>query len=146
VTAVVHVDAPPERVFEYFVRPDALARWMGDAVALEPQPNGRFELDVHGAPVRGEYLEIDPPHRLTVSWGYAGSDRLPPGASTVEVRLIADAAGTRVELEHRDLPGTETPGHASGWKHYLARLRTAGAGGDPGPDEGMPDPGAGRSG
>ena len=68
------------------------------------------------------------------------SDHLPPGASTVEIRLIADRGGTRVELEHRDLPPSERPGHISGWTHYLARLEAAAAGRDPGPDPGMPDP------
>jgi uncharacterized protein YndB with AHSA1/START domain len=139
-TSTVHVEAPPERVYEYFVRPDLIERWMGDSAVLEAQPGGRFELEVKGAPVRGEYVELDPPHRLVWSWGYAGSDRLPPGASTVEVRLVADAGGTRVELEHRDLPGAEVPGHESGWGHYLARLGIAGRGGDAGPDGGMPAP------
>jgi uncharacterized protein YndB with AHSA1/START domain len=138
VAASVFVEASPERVFEYFTRPEALVRWMGDFALLEPKPNGRFTLDVGGAPVRGHYLELDPPHRLLISWGYAGSERLPPGASTVEVRLIADGVGTRVELQHRDLPTEETRGHVSGWAHYLGRLQTAAAGGNPGPDPGMP--------
>jgi hypothetical protein len=58
----------------------------------------------------------------------------------VEIRLTADRGGTRVELEHRDLPPGERPGHISGWTHYLARLEAAAAGRDPGPDPGMPDP------
>jgi uncharacterized protein YndB with AHSA1/START domain len=136
--ASVFVEAPPERVYEYFTRPEAIVRWMGDYALLEPKPNGQFTLDVRGAPVRGRYLELDPPHRLLISWGYAGSERLPPGASTVEVRLIADGAGTLVELHHRDLPTEETQGHARGWAHYVARLRAAGSGGNPGPDPGMP--------
>ena len=140
VTASVHIDAPPERVYEYFTRPEAIVSWMGDYALLEAQPGGRFDLDILGAPVRGRYLHLDPPHRLLISWGYAGSDRLPPGASTVEVRLTAERGGTRVVLEHRDLPPQERPGHASGWTHYLARLRVAGSGRDPGPDAGMPAP------
>lgn len=145
VTASVFVEAPPARVYEYFTRPEAIVRWMGDYALLEPSPNGRFTLDVRGAPVRGRYLELDPPHRLLISWGYAGSERLPPGASTVEVRLTADGSGTRVELEHRDLPAEETQGHGSGWAHYLARLQAAAGSGDAGPDPGMPEGGAARS-
>lgn len=140
VTASVHIDAPPERVYEYFTRPEAIVSWMGDYALLEARPGGRFDLDILGAPVRGRYLLLDPPYRLLISWGYAGSDRLPPGASTVEVRLSAERGGTRVVLEHRDLPRPERPAHASGWTHYLARLRVAGSGRDPGPDPGMPDP------
>src|SRR5215469_16144499 len=125
VTASVHINAPPERVYEYFTRPEAIVSWMGEYALLEAEPGGQFVLDIKGAPVRGRFLELDPPHRLLISWGYAGSDRLPPGASTVEVRLTADHGGTRVELQHRDLPPSEQPGHVSGWTHYLARLEIA---------------------
>jgi len=138
VTASVEIAAPPERVFAFLVDPAAIVRWMGERPALDPRPGGDFALDVRGAPVRGEYLVVEPPHRVVLSWGYEGSQRLPPGASTVEVRLVPIPGGTRVELEHRDLPGPEVAGHAEGWTHYLARLAGAGAGGDPGPDPGMP--------
>jgi uncharacterized protein YndB with AHSA1/START domain len=138
VTASVHIDAPPERVYEYFTRPEAIVSWMGEYALLEAAPGGRFVLDIKGAPVRGHFLELDPPHRLLISWGYAGSSHLPPGASIVEIRLTADRGGTRVELQHRDLPPGQRPGHASGWAHYLARLQIAASGLDPGPDPGMP--------
>ncbi|HEX6522806.1 MAG TPA: SRPBCC domain-containing protein [Streptosporangiaceae bacterium] len=136
VTATVHIDAPPERVWEYFTKPGALLEWMGEYAILEPEPGGEFTVNVKGAPVRGRFLHLDPPRRLLISWGYAGSDRLPPGASTVEIRLTPDGAGTRVDLEHRELPPAEEPGHVIGWAHYLARL-TAAAVGDAGPDPGM---------
>jgi uncharacterized protein YndB with AHSA1/START domain len=138
VTASVLIDAPLERVYDYFTRPEAMVRWMGDYALLEAQPGGRFELDIRGTPVRGRYLELEPPHRLLISWGYAGSEHLPPGASTVEIRLTAAPGGTRVVLEHRDLPEPEGQNHELGWTHYLPRLRTSAAGGDPGPDPGMP--------
>jgi uncharacterized protein YndB with AHSA1/START domain len=139
VSATVYIDAPPQRVYEYFTKPDAILTWMGEYAQLDPTPGGRFEVDVKGAPVRGQFLHLDPPHRLLISWGYAGSERLPPGASTVEVKLSAEGAGTRVELQHHDLPTAEHPGHTSGWNHYLARLKATADGHDPGPDPGMPE-------
>jgi hypothetical protein len=33
--------------------------------------------------------------------------------------MIAQRDGTRVELEHRDLPEPETETHIGGWTHYL---------------------------
>ena len=138
VTATVHIDAPPERVWEYFTQPEAIVRWMGEYALIQPETGGQFAVDVKGTPVRGRFLHLDPPHRLLISWGYAGSDHLPPGASTIEVRLTACDGGTRVDLEHRDLPPAEQPGHVTGWTHYLARLSAA-AVGDPGPDPGMGD-------
>jgi uncharacterized protein YndB with AHSA1/START domain len=85
-------------------------------------------------PVRGRYLELEPPHRLVISWVHAGSDRLPPGSSTVEITLTPIATGTRVSVEHRDLPPEDAVHHAVGWPHYLGRLACAGRGDDPGPD------------
>jgi len=139
VTASIHIDAPPERVYEYFTRPEAIVTWMGEYALLEAEPGGRFCVDIKGSPVRGRFLHLDPPHRLLISWGYAGSDHLPPGASTVEVTLTADRGGTRVDLEHRDLPPAEQPRHVPGWTHYLTRLHAAASGRDPGHDPGMPD-------
>jgi uncharacterized protein YndB with AHSA1/START domain len=133
-TASVHIEAAPEQVFEYFTSPEAIVRWMGDYALLQPAPGGAFEVDVNGVPVRGRYLEVEPPHRLLISWGHAGSDRLPPGASTVEVRLSPAAGGTRVEIEHRDLPEDMRDAFGRGWPHFVARLAVAAAGGDPGPD------------
>jgi uncharacterized protein YndB with AHSA1/START domain len=138
ILASILVDAPPYRVYEYFTRAEDIVRWIGDYALLEPEPDGRFELDIRGTPVRGRFLKLEPPHRLVISWGYAGSEDLSPGASTLEVRLIPDGDGTRVEIEHRDLPDEQIEPHQIGWHHYLPRLMAAITSGDAGPDQGMP--------
>lgn len=130
----VHIAAVPERVFDYFTRPEAIIRWMGDRAVLDPRPGGEFTLYIAGVPVRGRYLEVDPPRRVVISWGRGGSRSLPPGSSTLEVTLIPEAGGTTVRIVHSGLPEPERCKHAIGWAHYLSRLVTAGAGGDPGPD------------
>jgi len=130
----VDIAAPPEAVYPYFTRPDAIVSWMGDYAVLDAQPGGIFSVDINGVPVRGRYLELDPPHRLCISWGHAGSDLLPPGGSVVEITLTAIPRGTRVSIEHRDLPPEEAAKHAVGWPHFLTRLTAAASGRDPGPD------------
>jgi uncharacterized protein YndB with AHSA1/START domain len=122
ITAEVHVEAPPERVFDYFTQPEKMLRWMGDWAALTPEPDGEFSVDVGGVAVRGRYLELDPPKRLLISWGHEGSDRLPPGSSRLEIVLTPDARGTRVEIVHSGLPDPESVEHRRGWGHFLARL------------------------
>jgi len=89
---------------------------------------GAFEttVDLNG-PVRGRYLEIDPPRRVVVSWGVAGSTGLPPGATRVEFTLTPTEAGTRLRRTRR-------PVHGTGWRHFLAGLGRAAAGEDPGTD------------
>jgi uncharacterized protein YndB with AHSA1/START domain len=130
----VHITAPPEAVYPYLTQAEAIVAWMGDYAVLDAVPGGVFHLDINGVPVRGHYLELDPPHRLLVSWGHAGSDRLPPGSSTVEITLTPIRDGTRVTVEHRDLPPENAAQHAAGWPHFLTRLSVAAHGDDPGPD------------
>ena len=86
-----------------------MIRWMGQHATLEPVPGGAFEIDINGVPVRGRYLEIDPPRRVLVSWGVAGNPDLPPGATQVEFTLTPTPAGTRLRLVHRGLPPTRHP-------------------------------------
>lgn len=136
----IDINAEPGEVFAYLTTPAGLAAWLGQDADLEPTPGGRFAVEVAGYPVRGQYLHVERPHRVVVSWGFAGSDDLPPGASTVEFVLTAIGSGTRVELSHRDLPDPEVPGHADGWANFLPRLAIAGAGGDAGTDHWRPQP------
>ena len=64
----------------------------------------------------------------------AGNAGMPPGATEVEFTLTATPAGTRLRLVHRGLSAGQEQIHAAGWQHFLARLTSAAAGGDPGPD------------
>jgi uncharacterized protein YndB with AHSA1/START domain len=126
--------APIEEVFRHLTDPAAMIRWMGQHATLDPAVGGAFEVDINGIPVRGHYLEIDPPRRVVVSWGVAGNSDLPPGATQVEFTLTPTADGTRLRLVHSKLPASQAPMHATGWNHFLPRLTLAAAGTDPGPD------------
>ena len=133
-TTSVRIDASPADVFPYLTDAGLIVRWMGNWADLDPTPGGKFVLDINGVPIRGEYLVVEPPHRVVFTWGAAGSDVLAPGSTTVEIQLRPEGDGTLLELAHRDLPPEEAPKHDIGWAHFLARLAIAGAGGDPGPD------------
>jgi uncharacterized protein YndB with AHSA1/START domain len=133
-TTEVDLPAPAEEVFRHLTDPVAMIRWMGQHAVLKAVPGGAFEVDIDGIPVRGQYLEIDPPHRVLVSWGVAGNTDMPPGATEVEFTLTPTPDGTRLRLVHRGLPPSQQEMHAAGWQHFLARLTIAAAGDDPGPD------------
>ena len=138
-TASIRIAAPPGEVFPYFTDPELLVRWMGDWAELQAKPGGAFDVNITGVPVRGEYLRVDPPHRLVFTWGVAGNELLPPGSSTVEISLHPDGDDTVLELLHRGLPADEVPKHRTGWDHYLPRLLSAAGGDDPGPDPWVQD-------
>jgi len=130
----IEIAAPPERVFDYFVEPALLVRWMGDFARLEARDGGLFAVDINGVVIRGHFVRVVRPMLIEIAWGEAGNEAMPPGATRVIVRLTATAGGTRVELEHSGLAPGEASKHAMGWPHFLERLAEAGAGGDPGPD------------
>lgn len=134
----IEIDAEAADVFEYLVTPGAMTAWMGERAVLEPQPDGVFEVDIAGLSIRGRYLEIERPRRVVVSWGVAGSDDLPPGASTVAFTLTSTARGTRVDVVHSGLPDPLLAGHADGWEHFLPRLVIVAQGRDAGNDYWVP--------
>jgi uncharacterized protein YndB with AHSA1/START domain len=131
----VDIDAAPEFVFGFLTTNTGMNAWMGQWSDLDPTVGGRFSVDIAGSPVRGE---VDPFNRVVVSWGFIGSEDLPPGASLVAFTLTPISTGTRVDLLHSKLPERHELGHASGWEHFLERLSEAGRGVDLGPDTWKP--------
>jgi uncharacterized protein YndB with AHSA1/START domain len=136
----VAIAASPETVWEFLVDPDKATRWMGQKCTFEARPGGIYRCAViPGHTARGEFVELDPPHRLVFTWGWEpgkdGENPVPPGSSTVEIELVPDGNGTLLHFTHRDLPSAEAAeSHSHGWDHYLERLRIAAKGDDPGVD------------
>ena len=133
----VSIAASPETVWELLVDPDKVTRWMGEQATFELQPGGIYRLGVvPGHTARGEFVEIDPPHRLVFTFGWEdGSSVVTPGSTTVEIVLEPQGGGTLLHFAHSGVPSTDSAeSHAHGWDHYLARLVVAGGGGDPGHD------------
>jgi uncharacterized protein YndB with AHSA1/START domain len=129
----VHIAATPETVFPYFTDPDRYVLWMGTRAELEPRPGGVYRVTMRdGVQASGEFLEVDPPHRLVFSWGWNHDHAVAPGSTRVEVTLAEEDGGTRVVLRHAGLPdsGQQTH-HRKGWELYLGRLALASIGRDP---------------
>ena len=133
-----HVAAPPAAVFALLTDPEKILRWMGTEAQVEPQPGGLYLINVTGARVaRGAFREVVPVHRLAYSFGWDGSEAVPPGSGLIEIDLIEQDGGTLLRMTHSGLPSaTHQASHAKGWIHYIGRLTKAAAGQDPGPDRG----------
>jgi uncharacterized protein YndB with AHSA1/START domain len=130
----IDIDATPEQVFDHFVSPELLVRWMGDVARLEAVEGGLFSVDINGVLIRGHFVRVDRPRLLEIAWGEAGNEVMPPGATRLRVTFEARGGKTRVEVEHSGLVPAEAAKHAVGWPHFIERLGIAAAGGDPGPD------------
>jgi uncharacterized protein YndB with AHSA1/START domain len=69
-------------------------------VIFEPRAGGRvYERSVAGEELAwAEVLAYEPPSRIVLAWNPSREER---PRTEVEVRFIAEAGGTRVDLEHR---------------------------------------------
>jgi uncharacterized protein YndB with AHSA1/START domain len=130
----IDIAATQEQVFDYFVRPELLVRWMGDFARLEANVGGVFSVDINGVLIRGHFVRVERPNLIEIAWGEAGNAAMPPGATRLLVSLAPHAAGTRVTLEHSGLVPGEAKKHAVGWPHFIQRLAVAAGRADPGPD------------
>lgn len=134
---IVRIAASPEVVFGLLTDPELIPHWMGLGAEVDPRPGGIYRCAMvrHGIFIRGEFVEVERPHRVVFTWGWEGSDRLvPPGSTRVEFTLRRDRDETLLTLRHSGLPAGHDDFHQLGWAHYLARLAEIAAGRDPGPD------------
>jgi uncharacterized protein YndB with AHSA1/START domain len=132
-----HIPAPPAAVFALLTDPEKILRWMGTEAETEPVPGGLYLVNVTGARcARGSFREVVPVHRLAYSFGWDGSEVVPPGSSLVEIDLLDQPpGGTLLRLTHSGLPNAEQcASHNEGWAHYLDRIACVCSGRDPGPD------------
>ena len=135
------IPAPPAAVFALLTDPEKILRWMGTDAQVEPQPGGLYLLNVNDTRVaRGTFREVVPVHRLAYSFGWEGSEEVPPESSLIEIDLIEQPEGTLLRLTHTGLPTVEQcANHDEGWAYYIGRLGEVAAGRDPGPDRHGPE-------
>ena len=133
----VQIAAPPATVFAFLTDPEKIVSWMGVEATAEAHPGGLYFHKVRSdRAARGEFREVVPVHRLAYSFGWDGSEVVPPGSSLVEIDLMEQPPdGTLLRLTHTGLPNAEQcAAHAEGWAHYVDRLAAVASGRDPGPD------------
>ncbi len=129
------IDASPDEAFALFTEPERIRRWQAISAAVDLRVGGEYRLTITpGNIARGTYTEIEPGKRIVYTWGWVGSDDLPPGASTVVVDLEPSGDKTLVRVTHRGLSADQAVSHAEGWTHYIERLDDLTGSGDAGLD------------
>ncbi len=128
---------PAERVFDAWLDPTQIGRWMFGPVVreerivrltLDARVGGTFSFVVErqGQEIdhTGEYVEIDRPRRLVFTWGTRDSL---PETSRVTIELTPVPAGCELKLTHEMSPrwAEFTERAASSWKTMLGALERA---------------------
>jgi uncharacterized protein YndB with AHSA1/START domain len=125
----IHVDARPETVFAFFTEPAKMTQWLCEAAELDPRPGGichQTHRDDDGVPheMVGEYVELDPPHRVTFTWAFSEGSLHSGDDSKVTVELRPDGDGTAVTLSHYGARSHRAD-RDGGWSRLLPRLAGA---------------------
>ncbi|MDX8540996.1 SRPBCC domain-containing protein [Mesorhizobium abyssinicae] len=109
ILATVTIAVPPERVFRAITAADQIPLWWGaddmyrtTKHTADVRPGGAWRSEGKGADgrdfhVQGEYVEVEPPHRLVMTW------RAPwdgDQVTTVTYTLEPVETGTRLTLRH----------------------------------------------
>jgi uncharacterized protein YndB with AHSA1/START domain len=135
------IRAPVQTVWRLLVEQAEIVRWLGVSATLEPRPEGRFRFELFpGQFCSGRYLEVVPPRRVVLTWGWEDpAIPVPPGSTTVAIDLEARGPElTALRLVHSGLEDAMRPLHAEGWQRYLARLAAVATGREPPPDPSLP--------
>ena len=75
----IDIAAAPERVFDHFVQPELLVRWMGDFARLEAVDGGVFSVDINGVLIRGHFVRVDRRTSSRSPGARPATTRCPPG-------------------------------------------------------------------
>jgi uncharacterized protein YndB with AHSA1/START domain len=130
------IAARPDIVFDALTTTEGMTSWWGPdegpllSATADVKVGGRFQvrfrmLDGSEHECIGEFLEIDKPRRIVMSWQWIfGSD---PGererVSRLEFHLRAIDTGTELTLVHTELRDEETAhSHRGGWEGALDKL------------------------
>lgn len=123
-------ETTPARLFQYWVEPALLAEWWAPGAEIDLRVGGLYTLSwpAMGWCLRGTYSVVESGERLAFTWAWDHEPELPERA--VDVRFVADAAGTVMTIEqgiYRDLPEdvADRQSHLEGWLHFGERLATA---------------------
>jgi uncharacterized protein YndB with AHSA1/START domain len=131
-TIVKEIAARPEIVFDALIEAEGLKTWIGpdDGPVLVAVSDGRVGgkfrlrfrmLDGTEHEATGEYLEVDRPRKLAMTWQWQNhEDRT---VSRIDATLRAIPTGTELTFTHSGLPNDdERDGHRKGWNGALDKL------------------------
>ncbi|MCG6885510.1 MAG: SRPBCC domain-containing protein [Silicimonas sp.] len=126
-----HIKAPREKLFDAWLDPEMLARFMlpGPDMSVpeataDARVGGRFRIVMRAGendlPHEGTYKVIDRPNRLAFTWESPFSTR---EDSTVTIDFSESGGGTDITLHHVRFENEEMrDNHEGGWTRILAAL------------------------
>jgi activator of HSP90 ATPase len=106
------INAAPEEVFSAITNPFTIELWSGYTAKMEAKEGTEFS--IFDGDIIGRNIKVVENQQLIQEW-YFGEN---PGESMVTIDLKPHQLGTKVSLEHTNVPDEEAGDFAEGWKNY----------------------------
>lgn len=114
---------PVEKVFEACKNPSSFFAFMGDLSkgTVDVRTGGQYQVPTKKGEVKGEFLEIIPNKKISLSWLVGCSGPLKNSQVTLNFNIKNN--GSSLELIHSGLlTEEEQKAHRAGWEHVTAQL------------------------
>lgn len=106
------INATPEEVYTALTNPLTIELWSGYPAEMQPVEGSEFTL--FEGDISGMNLSLIPNRQVVQEWFFGeGQEK-----SIVTILLKESEKGTRVELEHTNVPDEEWENMEEGWKSY----------------------------
>lgn len=123
---IITIRAPREVVFRFFTDSTRWASWWGAGSTVDARPGGAMLIRYPGnVEVSGEVLEVAPPGRFVMTYGYVSGKPFGPGASRVTIALDEVNGETRLHLMHEFPDAASRDEHVQGWRYQLSLFSNA---------------------
>lgn len=129
------IQAPPERIYQCFLDPDASAKWLpphgftGKVHGMEAKVGGKFRMSFSTINrswthfFGGTYRELVPGKRIVYTNHFETDDPSMQGEMLVTIDLTPVAGGTRLDITQAGIPkGPAADGSPIGWSQSLDNL------------------------
>jgi uncharacterized protein YndB with AHSA1/START domain len=107
--------ASPERVYAAWVDGGEHSEFTGGEAIIDAREGGKHS--AWSGYIEGRFVTLDPGKKLVMSWRTTEFDESDPD-SLVEIRFAPDGGGTRLELDHTELPPGGAHKYTTGWREF----------------------------
>ena len=106
------INALPEDVFSAITNPFTIELWSGYPASMSPEENSDFA--IFGGDITGKNLQVIKNRKLVQEWDFGEQE----ASSVVTIELIKNPQGTKVLLEHTNVPDKDAEEMEQGWRLY----------------------------
>jgi uncharacterized protein YndB with AHSA1/START domain len=107
--------ATPDRVYTAWLDGTEHSAFTGGEAIIEAVVGGKHS--AWSGYIEGRFVELDPGRRIVMTWRTTEFSESDPD-SRAEVRFSPDGGGTRVEIEHTELPPGGAQKYGTGWREF----------------------------